>query len=274
MLAAGAARVMPAGSTRETIRRRPYAPAMASAHGSVLLDADGDEHTDLLYNHAALIHGHGYPPVTGAVTRQSRRLEAPFPDEHETALARLLTPRVPVDDPLFRFTSSGSEAVMLAVRLAAATTGRRKIVVLEHCYHGAFVPASQAESPSPNYLLCPFNAPDLLRHLFQNHGRQVAAVLADQRPRPGALSPATAAFAGQIREGLMAPGTPTPRRQVTASGASVRATSAGLARPGIAGPFPLLGLYLWPRRMVAPDHHRPFPSRGRLVVLVAVVLVV
>jgi hypothetical protein len=42
--------------------------------------------------------------------------------------------------------------------------------------------------------------------------------------------------------------------------------------PGIAGPFPLLGIYLWPRRMVAPDHHRPFPSRGRLVVLVAVVL--
>jgi glutamate-1-semialdehyde 2,1-aminomutase len=106
----------------------------------------------------------------------------PFPDEHETALARLLTPRVPVGDPLFRSTSSGSETVMLAVRLAAAATGRRKIVASEHCYHGAFVPASQAESPSPDYLLCPFNAPDLLRHLFGNHGRQVAAVLADPCP--------------------------------------------------------------------------------------------
>ncbi len=154
----------------------------------------------------------------------------------------------------------------VGVQLAAAY-GREDLLIrvasqLEHCYHGAFVPASQAESPSPDYLLCPFNAPDLLRHLFQNHGRQVATVLADQRPRPHALSPATAAFAGQIREGLMAPGTPTPRRQVTASGASVRATSAGLARPGIAGPFPLLGIYLWPRRMVAPDHNGRSPAEA------------
>ena len=125
--------------------------------------------------------------------------QCPFPDEHETALARLLTPRVPVGDPLFRFTSSGSETVMLAVRLAAAATGRRKIVASEHCYHGAFVPASQAESPSPDYLLCPFNAPDLLRHLFGNHGRQVAAVLADlcpvraRCPRPPPRSPGRSA---------------------------------------------------------------------------------
>ena len=118
---------------------------MASAHGSVLVDVDGDERTDLLFNHTALIHGHGYRPVAQAVARQNRQLEAiPFPNEHETALARLLAPRVPVDDPLFRFTSSGSEAVMLGLRLATAATGRRKIVVFEHCYHGAFVPASQA----------------------------------------------------------------------------------------------------------------------------------
>ncbi len=71
---------------------------------------------------------------------------------------------------------------MLALRLAMAATGRRKIVVFGHCYHGAFVPASQADAPPPDYLLCPFNAPDLLRHLFHS-----------------ALSPATTAFAEQIR---------------------------------------------------------------------------
>src|SRR6266581_2265024 len=61
-------------------------PAHTSAHGSVLVDVDGDERIDLLYNHTALIHGHGYQPVTEAVTRQSRQLEAmPFPNEHETA---------------------------------------------------------------------------------------------------------------------------------------------------------------------------------------------
>ena len=84
-------------------------------------------------------------------------------------------------------------------------------------------------------------------------------------------TPATAASLSRSAR----PGGPehtNARRQVTASGASVRATFAGLAPPGIAGPFPLLGIYLWPRRMAAPNHHRPFPSRGRLVVLVAVVL--
>jgi glutamate-1-semialdehyde aminotransferase len=181
---------MPDGITRETIRRQPYAPAMASAHGSVLVDVDGDERTDLLFNHTALIHGHGYSPVVEAVARQSRQLEAiPFPNEHETALARLLAARVPVDDPLVRFTSSGSEAVMLALRLATAATGRRTIVVFEHCYHGAFVPASQADAPPLDYLLCPFNAPDLLRHLFHSHGPRIAAVPADLCPVRGALSP-------------------------------------------------------------------------------------
>jgi len=227
LLAADAARLLPDGITRETIRRQPYAPAMASAHGSVLVDVDGDERIDLLYNHTALIHGHGYQPVTEAVTRQSRQLEAmPFPNEHETALARLLAPLVPVDDPLFRFTSSGSEAVMLAVRLAAVATGRPKIVVFEHCYHGAFVPASQAESPSPDYLLCPFNAPDLLRRLFQNHGRRVAAVLADLCPVRGALSPATQEFAEQIREGCARYGALLIADEVVSSRAAPRGMAA------------------------------------------------
>ena len=103
MLVVEASQVMPEGITRETIRRQPYAPTMASAHGSVLVDVDGDERTDLLFNHTALIHGHGYSPAAQAVARQSRQLEAiPFPNEHETALARLLAARVPVDDPLVR----------------------------------------------------------------------------------------------------------------------------------------------------------------------------
>ena len=96
MLVVEASQVMPEGITRETIRRQPCAPTMASAHGSVLVDVDGDERTDLLFNHTALIHGHGYSPAAQAVARQSRQLEAiPFPNEHETASRTSTRPRWP-----------------------------------------------------------------------------------------------------------------------------------------------------------------------------------
>ncbi|MGD0065874.1 MAG: aminotransferase class III-fold pyridoxal phosphate-dependent enzyme [Streptosporangiaceae bacterium] len=201
-LAAEAGELLPDGITRETIRRLPYAPTMAAAYGSVLVDMDGDERIDLLFNHTALLHGHTYAPVTEAVANQVRRLEAmPFPNEDEAGLARLLAGRVPVDEPYFRFTSSGSEAVLLALRLAAVATRRRKIVVFEHCYHGSFVPSSQADAPSSDYLLCPFNAPALLRQVFDSQGPRIAGVLVDLCPVRGALSPATDAFAEEIREG-------------------------------------------------------------------------
>lgn len=60
-LAAEAALVMPDGITRETIRRQPYAPAMASAHGSVLVDVDGEERTDLLSGAAGSAWPHPPP---------------------------------------------------------------------------------------------------------------------------------------------------------------------------------------------------------------------
>jgi glutamate-1-semialdehyde 2,1-aminomutase len=66
-LAAEAGDVLPDGITRETIRRLPYAPTMVAAYGSVLVDADGDERIDLLFNHTALLHGHRYAPVAEAV---------------------------------------------------------------------------------------------------------------------------------------------------------------------------------------------------------------
>jgi hypothetical protein len=68
-LAAEAAQVMPEGITRETIRRQPHAPAMASAHGSVLVDVDGDERTDLLCGITLFWNvslSSGFPPARGS----------------------------------------------------------------------------------------------------------------------------------------------------------------------------------------------------------------
>ncbi len=234
--------LLPDGITRESTRRPPYAPAMASAHGSLLVDVDGDERTDLLFNHAALIHGHGYPPVTGAVAAQLHQLAAvPFPHEHQTKLAGLLAARVPVDEPLLRFTSSGSEAVLLALRLAAVATKRRKVVVFEHCYHGPFVPSSQVSAPSPDYLLCPFNSPALLRQVFDSMGPRIAAVLVDLCPVQGALSAATAAFAEEIRQGCLRYGALLIADEVVSS----RAAPGGMAAAcGLTPDIVCLGSYI------------------------------
>jgi hypothetical protein len=122
-LAAEAAQVMPEGITRETIRRQPYAPAMASAHGSVLIDVDGDEQTDLLFNHTALIHCHSYSPVTQAVARQCRPLKAiPFPNQHETALARLLG--AALGAPQLRHGESAPGSAIAPVDRVASQAGR------------------------------------------------------------------------------------------------------------------------------------------------------
>jgi glutamate-1-semialdehyde aminotransferase len=201
-LTAQATKLLPDGITRENIRRQPYAPVVASGHGSVLVDIDGDVRTDLVFSTTSLIHGHSYGPVVEAVAAQVRLLAGvSFPNGYEAKLAQLLATRVPFGDPLFRFTSSGSEAVMLGLRLASTATGRQKIVVFDHCYHGGFVPTCRTESQSSDYLFCPFNSPELLRRVFDEHGPEIAAVLADLCPHQGSLCPATEEFAEEIRQG-------------------------------------------------------------------------
>lgn len=165
----------------------------------------------------------------------------PFPNEHEAGLARLLAGRVPVDEPYFRFTSSGSEAVLLALRLAAVATGRRKIVMFEHCYHGAFVPSSQADAPPSDYLLCPFNSPALIRQVFDSDGPRIAGVLVDLCPVRGVLSPATAAFAEEIREDCARYGALLIADEVVSS----RAAPGGLAAAyGLKPDVVCLGKYI------------------------------
>ncbi len=114
-------------------------------------------------------------------------------------------------------------------------------MVFEHCYHGAFVAASQADAPPPDYLLSPFNAPDLLRRLFQNHGSRIAAVLSDLCPVRGALSPATAAFAEEIRDGCARYGALLIADEVMSS----RAAPGGMAAAyGLRPDIVCLGKYI------------------------------
>lgn len=104
--------------------------------GGVLVDVDGNRYVDLVQSWGALLFGHANPDVVSAVRDAAARgTSFGTPTELELELARLVTELVP-NAELVRFVSSGTEAVMTAVRLARAFTGRAKILKFVGCYHG------------------------------------------------------------------------------------------------------------------------------------------
>jgi glutamate-1-semialdehyde 2,1-aminomutase len=131
-----ALRVMPGGNSRTTTFFDPYPFYMVRGAGSRLWDADGNERVDFNGNYTSLIAGHAHPNVVGAVQDTATRgMSFPGPTESEVRLAEILTRRVPSMEAI-RFTNSGTEATMHAVRVARAFTGREKIAKFEGAYHG------------------------------------------------------------------------------------------------------------------------------------------
>jgi glutamate-1-semialdehyde 2,1-aminomutase len=127
---------LPGGSTRTTVYSAPYPPYAAHGAGLALTDVDGNVYRDFLGNYTSLILGHAHPAVVAAVEAQVRRGSAfAAPTETEVALAEELKRRLPSIEQL-RFTSSGTEATMFAIRAARAFTGRPLIAKFDRSYHG------------------------------------------------------------------------------------------------------------------------------------------
>jgi glutamate-1-semialdehyde 2,1-aminomutase len=131
-----AIRVMPGGSTRTTVFAPPYPPYLAGGSGIGVEDVDGNTYRDFLGNYTSLILGHAHPRVVTAVDQQLRRGSAfGAPSELEIALAEELVRRIDSIERI-RFTNSGTEATMFAIRAARAFTGRELIATFERAYHG------------------------------------------------------------------------------------------------------------------------------------------
>jgi glutamate-1-semialdehyde 2,1-aminomutase len=104
--------------------------------GSRVWDVDGNEYIDLVLSWGPLILGHADPRVVEAVHRAVERGSSfGAPTELEVTLAELVCERFPSID-LVRMVSSGTEAVMSAVRVARAFTGRPKVIKFDGCWHG------------------------------------------------------------------------------------------------------------------------------------------
>jgi glutamate-1-semialdehyde 2,1-aminomutase len=127
---------LPGGSTRTTVYAAPYPPYIESGAGLRIRDVDGNVYRDFLGNYTSLILGHAHPAVVAAVEAQVRRGSAfAAPTETEVELAEEIRRRVPSVERL-RFTSSGTEATMFAIRAARAFTGRPLVARFDRSYHG------------------------------------------------------------------------------------------------------------------------------------------
>jgi glutamate-1-semialdehyde 2,1-aminomutase len=187
------------------------------ASGCTFHDADGRMYTDYVNSWGPLILGHAHPSVVEAVkTAAGRGMSFGAPCAGEVELAELVVDTVSFLE-MVRFVSSGTEAVMSAVRLARGITGRDAIVKFTGCYHGhadyllvaagsglaTFGTPSSAgvpESSAGHTLLLPLDDEDAFRKLMNEHGAEIAAVIIEGIPANNGLLPQSQAFVDALRE--------------------------------------------------------------------------
>lgn len=223
-LYARAERVMPSGYTRHMAVTKPHPQYAVSGEGCWIEDADGNRKIDWINNFTALIHGHNFRPVVDIVSQQSADLmSCILPTEWEVKLAELLTERIPSVEQV-RFTNSGTEAVMMAIKAGRAFTGRSGIAKMEGGYHGQLDLTETSFQPGPanwgpadaphsvphavgtpqsildEVLVLPLNDIDAARALLHANAHRVGTVIIDPwRLQLGLVSP-TREFLHMLRE--------------------------------------------------------------------------
>jgi glutamate-1-semialdehyde 2,1-aminomutase len=166
------------------------------AEGPFIFDIDGNRYTDLVGSWGPAIVGHAHPQVVAAVQEAATNgLSFGACCESEAELAELILSALPGHEKI-RFVNSGTEAVMSAVRLARAVTGRDRIIKFEGNYHGHAdmllvaagsgaathgVPNSAGVPPAAAAMTLParYNDLDSVTRLVHEHDGEVAALLVE-----------------------------------------------------------------------------------------------
>lgn len=192
--------IFPGGATRSVTLFQPYPVYVASGRGCRVVDVDFNEYLDVQNNFGSMIHGHAHPAIVGAVSAQATRgTDFGSPTELHLKLAREIASRLPSIQRL-RFTTSGTEAVMYAVRAARAFTGRSKILKFEGSYHGGYDAVSVSVDPGPTAptwpkgiagsaglppdvesetLVAPFNDVEATEKILRSRRGEIAAVIVE-----------------------------------------------------------------------------------------------
>ncbi len=196
---------MPAGTPRSTLYIEPGSPFAAAGQGCEIEDVDGHRLIDLHGNYTALVHGNAHPVVTrAAVAALEHGASFGMPTAADVALAEHLQARQP-SLQLLRFTNSGSEAVMMAVRAARAWTGRDQILRFAGCYHGIYDAVAGDDAPGrpaglrADIVTAPVGDAERFLEALEAHGDRLACVLLDLMPNRAGLAPADADFVTLVR---------------------------------------------------------------------------
>lgn len=216
--------VIPGGVTANIKYIAPHPIIMERGAGSKLYDVDGNEYIDYLLCYGALILGHGHSVVFEAISTQMREAGTSIfgtPHQLETVMAEKLIELYPGIE-MVRYTNSGLEATLLAIRTAMAYTGKPKLAKFEGHYHGGYDQvlisvnpdmdqAGEARNPYavpeskgvPDYyventIVLPFNDLEATEQILRTHKDELAAVILE--PIQGGFIPAEPEFMKGLRK--------------------------------------------------------------------------
>ena len=185
---------LPGGVDSPVRAYKPYPFFAKEAHGSKIIDVDGNSYIDYCLAYGPLVLGHANEKIMNNVAEQLKIGSAyGVPTENEIELAKLVIKKVPCAE-MVRFVNSGTEATMSAIRLARAATGKKKIIKFEGSYHGAHdyvlvksgsgavgLPDSPGvpEDTTKNTILVGFNNKEAVADLIEREGDDIAAIIVE-----------------------------------------------------------------------------------------------
>jgi glutamate-1-semialdehyde 2,1-aminomutase len=195
-----AAKYVPDGDFRISIWFEPYPAVMARGDGCHLYDEDGNDYLDFSNNWTSMVLGNNHPRVVEAICNQAPRGSAmAAPPARAYEWAKILCDRIPSVEKV-RFCTSGTEAVMFAIRAARAFTGKDKILKMEGNYHGSYdimemavgwrkLPPGLPKSVEQDVLVTPFNDKETAEKLIKENKDELAAVIVEGIMGAGGMIP-------------------------------------------------------------------------------------
>jgi glutamate-1-semialdehyde 2,1-aminomutase len=208
-----AVELFPSGITHDSRYIEPYGLYITRAKGPRKWDVDGRCYVDYFGGHGALLLGHCHPEVMAAVHAQLDR-GTHFGASHELEIewAERVKALIPTAERV-RFTSSGTEATLMAVRLARAFTGRPKLIRFNYHFHGwhdhmtsghtnhfdGTPTTGVLDAVAGNVLLCDQNDEAALARLLERHEGEIAAAIIEPTGANGGKLPIDPDFLHALR---------------------------------------------------------------------------